>query len=259
MVTCQSVWLDSQSRLPGTGHEAIPRLVGRGTTMNRDTFLERVRLATVQGRTHRIQHQPLADDAGYVGTNGDLVEALATEINVVGGHATVVENTAEAQQILASILAAANVRHALTWQHANLDALNLQAVLSEQDITSIDYSTLSKLPRAEQRQQVFNVDVGVTAVDFAVAETGSLMLWSKPGSERLASLVPPTHIAVVFAEQIVPDLFDAVAQLDASPENMPSNVTFITGPSKTGDIELELTTGVHGPKNWHVIVVRNAT
>ena len=55
----------------------------------------------------------------------------------------------------------------------------------------------------------------------------------------------------------MPDLFDVFDQLGAAgPENLPSNVAFITGPSKTGDIELRLTTGVHGPGTWHVILLR---
>ena len=80
---------------------------------------------------------------------------------------------------------------------------------------------------------------------------------SAPGSERLASLLPPVHVAVIEAAQILPDLFDLFARLQISghPE-MPSNLTLITGPSKTGDIELRLTTGVHGPGEWHVIIIR---
>jgi L-lactate dehydrogenase complex protein LldG len=61
------------------------------------------------------------------------------------------------------------------------------------------------------------------------------------------------HIAIVQQEQIVPDLIDAFSMLGKGP--LPCNVTFITGPSKTGDIELQLTTGVHGPGKWRVIVI----
>ena len=70
--------------------------------------------------------------------------------------------------------------------------------------------------------------------------------------ERVASLLPPVHVAVIQSDQIVPDLIDAFGLL--ADRQLPSNVTFITGPSKTGDIELQLTTGVHGPGQLHVIV-----
>jgi L-lactate dehydrogenase complex protein LldG len=105
------------------------------------------------------------------------------------------------------------------------------------------------------------VNVGITSCDAAIAETGSLMMCSSPGQERVASLVAPVHIAVIERSQIVPDLFDAFAWLElgagksSDQPHVTSNVVFITGPSKTGDIELTLTTGVHGPGKWHVVIV----
>jgi len=90
----------------------------------------------------------------------------------------------------------------------------------------------------------------------AIAETGTLLMCARPGQERVASLTPPMHIAIVERRQIVPDLIDAFDWLAGRGlENLPSNVTLITGPSKTGDIELQLTTGVHGPGKWRVVVV----
>ena len=73
-----------------------------------------------------------------------------------------------------------------------------------------------------------------------------------------------TQAIVVERRQIVPDLMDAIAFLGGGPgtkrsrepAEFPSNAVLITGPSKTGDIELQLTTGVHGPGKWHVIVIR---
>jgi L-lactate dehydrogenase complex protein LldG len=76
------------------------------------------------------------------------------------------------------------------------------------------------------------------------------------GNERVASLLPPVYVAVVERAQIVPDLFDVVEHFESQvPSDLPSNLTFITGPSKTGDIESKLVTGVHGPGKWHVIVI----
>jgi len=103
---------------------------------------------------------------------------------------------------------------------------------------------------------MLSADIGITSVSLAVAETGSLVMMSQPGQERTASLLPPVHVAIVERAQIVPDLFDVFAQLEKRDTDLPSNLAFITGPSKTGDIELTLTTGVHGPGKWHVIVVR---
>jgi L-lactate dehydrogenase complex protein LldG len=70
------------------------------------------------------------------------------------------------------------------------------------------------------------------------------------------SLLPPVHIAIAERKQLVPDLFDLFpsSNMEQSP-TLPSCITFITGPSKTGDIELRLVTGVHGPGEIHVILI----
>jgi L-lactate utilization protein LutC len=132
--------------------------------------------------------------------------------------------------------------------------VELRELLAASGVTIHDYDALAGLPPAEQRRLLLACDVGITSCDYAIAETGTLMMCSRPGHERVASLLPPMHIAIVEKQQIVPDLIDAIAMLKSP--SLPSNVTFITGPSKTGDIELQLTTGVHGPGKWRVIVVQ---
>ncbi|RPI75374.1 MAG: lactate utilization protein C, partial [Planctomycetaceae bacterium] len=72
------------------------------------------------------------------------------------------------------------------------------------------------------------------------------------------SLLPPRYLAIVEPSQIVPDLFDLFERLEQIKTDLPSNIVLVTGPSKTGDIELKLTTGVHGPGNVHLLVVEPA-
>ena len=102
------------------------------------------------------------------------------------------------------------------------------------------------LPGSAPREEQARADVGVTACHGAIAETGSLALISGPGCSRTVSLLPPWHIAVVRHEDLfatMGDFFrvrhDAMARA--------ANCTFVTGPSRTADIELSLTIGVHGP------------
>ena len=76
---------------------------------------------------------------------------------------------------------------------------------------------------------------------------------ARPPSRGGCVAFAPMHVAIVECQQIVPDLIDALAKLKS--DVMPSNVTRITGPSKTGDIELQLTTGVHGLGKWRVIII----
>lgn len=101
------------------------------------------------------------------------------------------------------------------------------------------------------RDALYAADAGITDVWFAVAETGSLVLRAERG--RSVSLVPPLHIAVIERSQIVPDLIDAMSRIAA--EGAGTGTVFITGPSKTSDIEMTLVTGIHGPMEVIVLLL----
>src|SRR5439155_26952553 len=103
---------------------------------------------------------------------------------------------------------------------------------------------------------LFNYDVGITTAQAAIAETGTLVLEAETERHRLVSLLPPVHIAIVYSRDIVLTIGDALSQLRGNERKQMSRaITFITGPSRTADIELTLTVGVHGPKQLHVIVI----
>lgn len=225
--------------------------------MSRETFLARVRDAAAAGRAHRVHgRSDWPERLGYCGAGADPIARLISEINAVGGQAHRAVDVAEARRLLADLLAQYAPRTALCWQHELLDRMQLKDLLGSMNVGQLDYDSLAEQEQPAQRRQIFQAEIGISSVTRAIAETGTLALASRPGQERLASLLPPVHIAIVEAAQIVPDLFDFFDALAAEGlENLPSNCVFITGPSKTGDIELTLTTGVHGPGKWHVIVV----
>jgi L-lactate utilization protein LutC len=208
------------------------------------------------GRAHRVKSIDIPAGAGYVGAGDDLCAALAAEIEAVGGTAVVVERTDGAKEQVASLLEQYSPKSAVLWQHAVLERLDVYSLLDSRGAKWHDHRSLSQLDSKEQRAAILAADIGISSVDFAVAETGTLAVCSKPGRERVISLLPPVHIAIVEESQIVPDLFDVfseLAKLDF--DELASNLAFVTGPSKTGDIELQLTTGVHGPGKWHVIII----
>jgi L-lactate dehydrogenase complex protein LldG len=100
--------------------------------------------------------------------------------------------------------------------------------------------------------------VGVTGSDFALADSGTLVLLSSPGQGRSASLLPPVHVAILPASRILPDLPALLTTLPRTPADAlkrGSVVTLVTGTSKTADIELTLVRGVHGPGELHVILI----
>jgi L-lactate utilization protein LutC len=221
-----------------------------------EAFLARIRDAAERGRQYRIHSPPIAADIGYLGAGDHLVERFVLEVCAVGGEAFVVSDLKAARELLAQLLNLLQARSAVCWQHELLMRLELSDLLATAAIEAHDYGRLEPLAAAGRRQLLLACDVGITSCDWAIAETGTLMMCARPGHERVASLLPPTHIAILERKQIVPDLIDAFQRLaDNRTGELPSNVTFITGPSKTGDIELQLTTGVHGPGKWRAIVI----
>ena len=224
--------------------------------MSRETFLSRVRQAAQAGRAFRVHLNPVPPDVGYVGAIGDLCDKMAAEVDAVGGKAFRVPDLLAARELLATLLEEAFAKSALCWEHDLLTRLGLVEFLQSRSIVRHSYQSLSRLDFPAQRATMLACDIGISSVDCAIAETGTLMVCSRPGQERVASLLPLMHVAIVERQQIVPDLIDAFGILhQRGLGNLPSNTTFITGPSKTGDIELQLTTGVHGPKHWRVILV----
>ena len=93
--------------------------------------------------------------------------------------------------------------------------------------------------------EAYDFDAGVTEVDYAVAETGTLVIRHTPAHGRLISLVPFVHVAIVEPRLFLPDLIDLFEALKK--DGTGSGVTLISGPSKTADIEMNTVTGVHGP------------
>jgi L-lactate dehydrogenase complex protein LldG len=110
-------------------------------------------------------------------------------------------------------------------------------------------------PAHNDQAELLAADVGVTVAAYGIADTGTLVLCSSPGDHRLDSLAPPAHIALLRASALVPDLEEAFARFAADRRfERHSAVTFVRGPSRTADIELQLTIGVHGPGKVYVVM-----
>ena len=101
-----------------------------------------------------------------------------------------------------------------------------------------------------------NCDAGVSACDALIAQTASVLVTSKSAGGRALSVLPPHHIVIAAAEQMVTTMADGYALLRAAHDNdWPSFISFITGPSRTADIERVLVLGAHGPKKLTVILI----
>ena len=105
-----------------------------------------------------------------------------------------------------------------------------------------------------------DVDLGVTGCDFLVAATGSVVLTAQKGFGRALSVLPQAHLVIARRDQLVPLPWDAFHQLQVRHgTNWPSMITFISGASRTADIEKILVMGAHGPKELFVLILDDAT
>jgi L-lactate dehydrogenase complex protein LldG len=126
---------------------------------------------------------------------------------------------------------------------------------------AIAWRTLQDLPwqqsgiAVEYRKPVNEDMVGITGCFCAIAETGTLLLLSGPDTYSSAALLPETHIALLPVTRIVGAMEDAFALAKAERGELPRATNFISGPSRTGDIEQTIVLGAHGPYRVHVILI----
>jgi L-lactate dehydrogenase complex protein LldG len=111
--------------------------------------------------------------------------------------------------------------------------------------------------RAPRRENGGDDPVGVTGAFAGIAETGTLMVVSGPDTPASTSLVPETHVAVVSAGRIVAHMEEAWDLARRAYGQFPRAINFISGPSRTGDIEQQLVLGAHGPYRVHIVIVRD--
>ena len=217
----------------------------------REQLLQRIREAAAEG--NRAGGRPALPERGAVGYQGagdNRVARFRREFVAAGGQTHLVANRDAAVSAVVELVRRCSARRVLLGGGEVLDALQLAERLREAGAEVLQASDAQLT-----REAVFQADVGVSGVDYLIAETGSMVLTSRPEQPRSLSLLPPIHVAVAERRQILPDLFDLFAAGGVKPEAAPACVTIITGPSKTGDIELRLVTGVHGPGEVHVVLI----
>jgi L-lactate dehydrogenase complex protein LldG len=127
-------------------------------------------------------------------------------------------------------------------------------VVAECGIPTLHNVCTGVTDRSELRRLCATADFGITGADYALADTGSLVMIASPEEARLISLLPPAHIALVRKDRILTGL-DELFALVPKPSDRTSSMVLITGPSRTADIEQILVRGVHGPGRLTVIAV----
>lgn len=142
-----------------------------------------------------------------------------------------------------------HTRHIIQHDHDDIAALELWKRFTRESVTV--HTTFSSDPQL--RDKTIASYIGITAHDIGVADSATLLQVTSPGCPRSTSLVPSIHVALLRLENLVATLEEAYALLQERP--LPDSFTFISGPSKTADIEAHLVHGAHGPCEVHVIIL----
>jgi len=203
--------------------------------------IEQVRKGGLPPLSDRRGQAPLSDLFSPC-WNVSLVELFKENLEAVNGRCIIVNSDTDIADALTRIITDLKAQRLAISDNPEVERLL--------NLTDLEIEELGVAPDAHD---IFHFDVGITTVQAAIAETGTLVLDSASERHRLVSLVPPVHIALVNASMICTTVGEALTLLRKEKEISPA-VTFITGPSRTADIELTLTVGVHGPQELYVIV-----
>ncbi len=190
------------------------------------------------------------------------LQRFAQEFEQVSGVFHRVTGIEDVPRVIRALARAKDARELTAWDPREL-GIDLRASLEAEGLSvAVAPSDGRDEARRRHGEAAARAQIGVTGADFALAETGTLILISGAGRPRSTSLLPDTHIAIFGKEQLLETLEQVGVMLEAlhaDPARTMSGavINFITGPSRTADIELTLTRGVHGPKEAHAIFVES--
>jgi L-lactate dehydrogenase complex protein LldG len=209
----------------------------------RGRILESVRYALDRRAESPVPGPPRFEDAllrAEIDSSGE-VDRFMAQIRALGGAARKMTRP-EVPAALAALVETEGIRSAILWETEVVQRLTLGEILGELGVLLVGADA--------PVHQVADCDLGVTGVDLALADTGTIALCSSIDRSPLASLLPRVHLALAHASDLCVDLNVALSRLEDE-----SRFVLITGPSRTADIELTVTLGVHGPEVLHVWVI----
>ncbi len=215
------------------------------------------RPAATAALAKRMRERPPEERAALLVRLSEAAEPLNIQLVQVPDETAAVE--AIARIVANSLPEWGGEKRAAAWDHPLISALNLQDALADLGVPVFVTRPAPDVDRGRVRRAVADAFVGVTSAEWCVAATATLAARNPPGAPRSVSLVPSIHVAVIRAEQVVADFQELYALLNAEMDEegrgLTDAMTFITGPSKTADIEATLVHGAHGPRELHLIVI----
>jgi L-lactate dehydrogenase complex protein LldG len=214
-------------------------------------------LEAIRHRTRRGQYKPTkSPDSAWTPDAGrprreeieDPPARFIEELEALGGHGERAGTLEEAREYVLNLARERGADLLVRWDVEYLDELAADGPLREAGVEVALWRDLPDLGKIAGR-----ADIGLSTATWAIAETGSLVLEHGPGQGRSVTLLPPTYVAILPADKVLRTVPEAIRKYAGGA--LPANVCFHTGPSRSGDIEMSLVVGMHGPGDVHVILV----
>ncbi len=217
--------------------------------MDRDVFLTRVRKATATGL---VPDAPGLSEALPRMPTRELVALFSERAREVDAMVHGPFSPHEVPQAVVEIASGHGGERFMAWD--DLPAPGVVSALASVGLDRMGHDVPVE-GRVEHQSSYRHLDLGITGADAGLAESGSVVLLHGPGRPRMASLAANVHLAILELSRLHRTLAHWAGRHPALVE-VTSNLVVVTGPSRSGDIEMELNLGVHGPRHVHVVMVR---
>ena len=219
--------------------------------MERSRFLARVASSLSSDEVPEVPDGPVLRKSRKKNLSKQFIEA-ATEVGV---SVESVSSGAEVREAVLRIAGTTGAESFIAWDEAYLGVLGVVPFLEVAGLRCLGND--GGMDRQAFLDEVEGADLGVTGSLGGIAESGTVILDHGDGRPRVASLLPPVHIAIVREDQLHASFVSYCADNPDALEGS-SNQVFVTGPSRTGDIEMILTLGVHGPREVHILLMASS-
>ena len=246
---------------------------------SKEQFLDVIRSALTQSRVARtdlplpdhleptippelIQEQAASIREQSLSNNESDLTKLTSTALLQGWNVVTIPSKSQLPQAIVELAKASNCTSVVKTSHNIIDNSEIDNALISNGIAiaELTHETDAKQKSSNQNLVTLaaNSDLGITGVDYFIASTATAAIMATTGKSRLVSLLPPIHAAVVEFHQVISTFDDLLILLQAElPQKNPGkwHMNLISGPSRTGDIENTIVTGVHGPREVHLLLV----
>jgi len=208
---------------------------------SRDAILDNIRTSLQRAPSSPVAPRPPIVPSRVANTIDQEIDRLIQEVNALKGNARCVSQI-DFKRELHSLLKTESVRKAVLWNTNRLNELQIIDALCESGAEIIAHDA--------DKQAMAQADLGITEADFLLPETGTVGLLSSNDKPRSVSLLPRVHLVIAHRSALRADLHQVFAEA-----KMHNYLVLVTGPSRTADIEMVLTIGVHGPKAYYLWIL----